>query len=204
MFDLELAIAVWRHRMLATGIASDALDELEGHLREEIGKQLQSNQNIHESFEMAIDKLGTPGELKTEFRKNHWLMKGFTFRRFATLPGILAVLWLVSCGHDLMVTACWWFHPPQWAPHFDLPLGLTNILINGAGCAGCLLLLAGSELGVRILRSVALLYLIICLVQCIPNLGQTTDWRIWCGIFATFSLLTIWLLHRPPKQTVAA
>jgi hypothetical protein len=203
MFNLESSITQWREQMLAAGINTTTLDELESHLREEIGKQIQLNQNVRESFKLAVDKLGTPGRLKTEFRKNRRL-DSFAFRRFITAPGILAVLWFVSCAHDLMITIGWWFDSPQGVPHFNLPHGLMSLLINGSGCAGSLLLIAGSELGVRILRSVALMYLIICLAQSIPNLGQATDWRIWCGFFAAFSLLTIWVLHREPKQTATA
>jgi len=44
MFDLEEKIAEWRRQMLVAGIKTPApLDELEGHLREEI--ELQINQD---------------------------------------------------------------------------------------------------------------------------------------------------------------
>ena len=42
MFNLETAITDWRRQMLAAGIKTpDHLDELESHLREEIGRQMK-------------------------------------------------------------------------------------------------------------------------------------------------------------------
>ena len=204
MLDLEQAIGEWRKQMIAGGVQTPVpLEELESHLRDEIAQLTRSGSDASGAFQQAIEKIGSARALNHEFSKNPGLHR-FSFRRFATIPGVLAILWFVGCAHDLMITVCWWYVSPQGVPHFNLPHGLMNILINGAGCAGSLLLFVGSKLGVHILRSVALVYLIICLTQCLLNLGQTTDWRIWCGFFAAFSLLSIWLLHRPLKQTATA
>jgi len=203
MFELESSIAEWREQMLAAGITSTALDELESHLREEIAHQTRSGSNPPEAFREAVEKIGSANILNCEFKKDQGSVV-LLLRRLANIRWVLANLWFFSCAHDLMITVGWWFLSPQGVPRFDLPHGLMSLLINGAGCAGSLLLIAGSELGVRMLRSVALVYLIICLTQSIPNFGQATDWRIWCGFFAAFSLLTIWVLHRKPKQTATA
>ena len=43
MFDLEQSIAEWRQQMIAAGINStEALDEMECHLREDVERQAQS------------------------------------------------------------------------------------------------------------------------------------------------------------------
>ncbi|MDB6059184.1 MAG: hypothetical protein JWO95_3028 [Verrucomicrobiales bacterium] len=70
MFDLEQAIARWREQMLAAGIQSLALDELEGHLRDDIDRQIINGQNLLEqSFKVAIGQIGSATSLKTEFKK---------------------------------------------------------------------------------------------------------------------------------------
>ena len=138
MFNLESSITNWREKMFAAGISAAALDELESHLREEIDRQLHLKLSSREAFTLAVEKIGPANALNHEFGKNPGL-HGFSFRRFATAPGILAILWLVCCTHDLMLTVSWvvystvqrasiqrssWpdEHPHQWSP----------------ACAGCL------------------------------------------------------------------
>ena len=68
MFNIESAIAEWRQQMLAAGIESPApLNELESHLREEIGRQMQSGLDEQQAFEAATALMGQPGTLKLEF-----------------------------------------------------------------------------------------------------------------------------------------
>jgi len=70
MICLEQAIASWRVQMLASGIASPVpLDELEGHLREEIGRQIQVGASEQEAFEMTVQQFGSAQDIKTEFEK---------------------------------------------------------------------------------------------------------------------------------------
>ncbi len=70
MFNLEQAIAKWREKMLSAGIKSSAsLDELESHLRDDIDYQLIKGWSLEQSFHIAIEQLGSPTVLKTEFRK---------------------------------------------------------------------------------------------------------------------------------------
>lgn len=202
MFNLESSINLWREQMLAAGIQSPVpLDELESHLREEIQELTASGKEPSTAFASAVEKFGPARTLHQEFKKDSGI-NALSFHRFATVPGVLAVLWFAGCLTDL-ITVSGWFSPH--APHHNnLDLGLLNILVTGAGCAGSLLLFIGSKLGTKIVRSVALLYLVAGLAQSIPNLGQPTDWRIWCGCCAVFSLLTIWQLHRTPKQSALA
>ncbi|HSY42625.1 MAG TPA: permease prefix domain 1-containing protein [Candidatus Acidoferrum sp.] len=68
MFNLEQSIAEWRKQMLAAGIKSPVpLEELEGHLREEIEAQLQSGMTEGDAFEMAVKQIGKAEKLRAEF-----------------------------------------------------------------------------------------------------------------------------------------
>jgi hypothetical protein len=70
MFNLEKSITEWREQMLAAGIKSPvALEELEGHLREEIERLTRANTTPPQAFEIAVKKLGQASELKREFKK---------------------------------------------------------------------------------------------------------------------------------------
>lgn len=68
MFDLEKAIAEWRGRMLATGVESPVpLEELEGHLREDVEQQVRSGSDQQAAFACAVRGIGAGGELAREF-----------------------------------------------------------------------------------------------------------------------------------------
>jgi F0F1-type ATP synthase assembly protein I len=70
MFDLETEIVEWRKQMLSAGIKSPVpLDELEGHLREEIERQVKSGGNDEAAFKNALEKIGAARALKVEFAK---------------------------------------------------------------------------------------------------------------------------------------
>lgn len=70
MFNLETAITDWRRQMLAAGIKSrDHLDELESHLREEIGRQMKGAGDEAQAFQTAVQKIGRAQTVHTEFAK---------------------------------------------------------------------------------------------------------------------------------------
>ncbi|MEI9866699.1 MAG: hypothetical protein WDN00_19525 [Limisphaerales bacterium] len=70
MFDLEQFIVEWRQHMLAAGIKSPVpLEELEIHLREEIGQQMRSGLNVEKAFAVAAEEIGPAHVLETEFKK---------------------------------------------------------------------------------------------------------------------------------------
>jgi hypothetical protein len=70
MFNLDLRIAEWRRQMLAAGIrSSEALDELEAHLRAEVEQQKSSGRSDVEAFDIAVQRIGKAGALKNEFKK---------------------------------------------------------------------------------------------------------------------------------------
>jgi hypothetical protein len=70
MFDLEKQIAAWRKEMLAAGLTRpEILDELEGHLREEIRRLVSSGLPEADAFQNAVTELGDGNLLKQEFAK---------------------------------------------------------------------------------------------------------------------------------------
>jgi len=70
MFNLENQIAAWRRQMISGGVTHpDLLDELEGHLREEVGTLLSSGLSDVEAFKLAVSHLGNSSLMRTEFSK---------------------------------------------------------------------------------------------------------------------------------------
>ena len=69
MFDLEQSIAEWRREMRAAGFRNRGqLDELEGHLREEVESQTNAGTAAREAFETAVQRLGAATALEAEFQ----------------------------------------------------------------------------------------------------------------------------------------
>ena len=68
MFDLEQAISSWRRQMAVGGIESgQVLDELEGHLRDDVEQKVRSGLPEQEAFLVAIQQIGGIDALKPEF-----------------------------------------------------------------------------------------------------------------------------------------
>lgn len=69
MFELNQAIADWRRQMAADGIKNPALlDELEGHLQDDIERQSQGA-DMAQTFQEAVRRLGQSSVLTSEFAK---------------------------------------------------------------------------------------------------------------------------------------
>ena len=97
MPDLEKSIAEWRKQMLTAGISAAALDELEGHLREEIARQIQAGTAGPEAFASATAQIGRADLLKTEFKKSGGFLSWLGETRDASVRRVLALLWLTFC-----------------------------------------------------------------------------------------------------------
>jgi hypothetical protein len=69
MFNLDQSIAEWRRQMLAAGIKTPALDELESHLRDDVEMQMRSGSDPQQAFDAAIRRIGQTNALIAEFRK---------------------------------------------------------------------------------------------------------------------------------------
>jgi len=99
MFNLEQAITAWRRQMLAAGIQSPVpLEELEIHLREEIGRQIRAGLNEQTAFEISVEQIGLAFPLKQEFEKfngtNDTALKGLNY--FYSAAALI-------CGATLLV-----------------------------------------------------------------------------------------------------
>ena len=70
MRDLEKQIAEWRRNVAKTvGHRENVLDELEGHLREEIERSVSAGSAPEDAFQSACDKIGVPAAVGSEFQK---------------------------------------------------------------------------------------------------------------------------------------
>jgi hypothetical protein len=70
MFNLNQAIANWRARLVGSGVTnSEVLDELEGHLRDDVEQQVRLGFTPEHAFAQAVERLGHANTLKREFEK---------------------------------------------------------------------------------------------------------------------------------------
>ena len=70
MFDLERAIDAWRRHMAAGGVhPAEVLDELEGHLRDDVAEQVRNGAEAGPAFAAAVRRLGSARALAEEFTK---------------------------------------------------------------------------------------------------------------------------------------
>lgn len=68
MFDLDLSIADWRRQMAAGGVrTTEVLDELEGHLRDDVEGQVHSGCGERQAFRTAVHRIGPANALRAEF-----------------------------------------------------------------------------------------------------------------------------------------
>lgn len=194
MFDLEKSIADWRKQMLAAGIKSPVpLEELECHLREEIEREIRSGASPQAAFENSARRIGEPRKIKSEFEKIHLP----ALRRF------LAALWFAGCLWSF-ATVCRDIvpNPSSGSPHLLFASSLVAF-IYAAGVLGSCLLFRGSKWGISIIRMIAALLLIGCAAQSVSAFEATAQWRIWCGVCAIFSAISIGLLHWDKLKTPA-
>ena len=105
MFNLQEKISDWRQQMLAAGIEYPVpLEEMELHLYEDIRQQVQSGRNEREAFEISVQNLGQPKQIKSEFAKTERLpMK--TVKIVSGIVGLLVGLAFVmpavaQCQHE--------------------------------------------------------------------------------------------------------
>ena len=94
--QLQKMIAQWRQE-LAEKIGTDAgvLDELEGHLHEEIDMLIRQGQLPEQAFAMAAAKIGAPNTLAPEFAKlaaPWWPIRAVAFGVLALIVGVFVLV----------------------------------------------------------------------------------------------------------------
>src|SRR4051812_10008843 len=83
MFNLDEAITDWRRQMAAGGIKSaGGLDEMEGHLREDVERQMKLGLNEVEAFRTAVQRIGPVQAVRNEFKKVEAAREGRRWRAF--------------------------------------------------------------------------------------------------------------------------
>jgi hypothetical protein len=198
MFDLERAIAQWRRQMLAAGIKTPVpLDELESHLREDVEGQMHSGSSIEQAFETAARRIGQANLLKAEFVKAKVFFGFLGDNRSTKTHHILGMLWLAGCSVSFSTCVGNLIHAIPPGASADATLFLINALVTfiyAVGMIGSVFLFRGAKWGRSIVRMIALLLAVACIAQ-VLNFRMLAVWRVWCGIVAIFSLVTLWLLH---------
>jgi len=201
MFSIEQSIADWRQQMLAAGIKTPVpLEELEIHLREEIEQQIQLGLNPEKAFESAVQKIGQADLLKTEFKKVGGFIGWLGENKTARTNRIFGALWLAYCSWIFFLIAAplfgFFLSPkPRLTPDFLLALIAGWIYLRGI--IGSILLFRGITRDRRMIRMLALLSLMGCVVQF--NALKTIS--VLLVAHAAFSLVSIWFLRPPKKKT---
>ena len=135
MFNLEPSIAEWRKQMLAAGIKTPVpLEELESHLREDIEQQVRSGINAEPAFAAAVQRIGQPGALKTEFKKgcrakwnrrSWWMPLGFGgFGLVLTMIMNWAGIVIFHRSSSVVFSDKWW---SAWFPDYAVWMTFTFI-----------------------------------------------------------------------------
>jgi hypothetical protein len=201
MFNLEQSIAEWRRQMLAAGIKSPVpLDELEGHLREEIERQKKSGMDARQAFEITISKIGQPEDLKAEFAKDGGLFGFLGNDKFTRTNRILGTLWLVfsalSVARICRLRAAL-FHPtPENSQHivsFFIVISLLLVMYL-VGIFGSVLLIRGAKWGrhiIKIFAAFSLFWGIFFLFK---------SFSVRESLFTAFFLASVWFLFSQPTQ----
>jgi uncharacterized membrane protein len=123
MFNLEQSIENWRQQMLAAGIKTPVpLEELEGHLREEIERLIRANANPQQAFEIALKQMGRPELLQNEFQKSERTFMKTTIKISAGILGLLI-------GATLMVPGSIQLHNELAVANGKLELWLPGLIL---------------------------------------------------------------------------
>ncbi len=198
MFNLESSILEWRQQMLAAGISAPALDELEGHLREEIQNQMKSGRDESSAFTLAVKKIGQPSVLNVEFNRSRGLMRILGDDAATRKQRVLGLIWLsILSGAFFQTLAVMveFFYTPDFPPAGFIPL-VTMALISLWGTyLG--MRLYGGEMHLR--RWLWMLALVWSAGDALALLrGQYHEYRPFLiGVFAftLFDMILAWISH---------
>jgi len=131
MATLDERIARWRHDLAeALGGTAETLEELEGHLRDDVARRVQDGQPVEEAFDAAAAGLGSPAELAAEFART---------TPATWLPVQVALIGLIAVAGCLVGLLTRRSDDPLLAVHIlAVTLGYTTTLVVGT-LAACYL-----------------------------------------------------------------
>jgi hypothetical protein len=195
MANLEERITQWRRELAESlGGSAEVLEELEGHLRDEVGRLVQAGQPAEHAFDAAVTRLGGPQALAAEFARLappvSWLPVRLAFVVFIAAAGCLGGLLIAGLRGNLDVLL---------AAHVGaVTLGYTTTLLVGT-LAACYLVArpfgAPSPQQIRSLTRAVL-------VLNVAALGLTVIGVVLGGCWAQANLGRFW--GWDPKETGAA
>ncbi len=187
--------------MLAAGIKTPVpLEELESHLRDEIARQMQSGLDAPQALAAAVQKIGVPNLLKSEFRKN----EGNSMKR--TIVILAALFGTMFGGAMIMPALALWSRKGILHPG-PLLTGSLLVIIGGLVMIHGVKTLRGSG-GRKLITGFTIAagtFYVVPLIQSffVPNV-DLTDW-LFCILLAAASILfygsclyIMWRFPAPP------
>ena len=99
MFNLDDAIARWRQQMLNAGLKAPVpLDELEGHLRDDIAAQTRLGHPAQQAFEEAVERMGRASALHAEFENADRAKRARELKLMNAIVVGTACFWVLFVG----------------------------------------------------------------------------------------------------------
>jgi hypothetical protein len=86
-FDIEVAILLWRGRLLRAGVLDAEIAELEDHLLARMEREVKGGVPVEEAFALSCRRIGAAEHLGSEYRRGAGL-----FRRFLRSPQQMAAI----------------------------------------------------------------------------------------------------------------
>jgi len=202
--------------MLAAGIKTPVpLEELEGHLREDIEQQVKAGVSEQQAFEGSASQVGQAEVLKKEFIRAKGLrgllgddqttrihrllgmiwLGLFSWASLKILGAILGLFFILSQQIlGLFITLSQHHESVGLTPGLFAIFSLGYIYLQGI--RGSISLYRSKDQGRRIIRLMATL----CVIAFIVQIAVFKSVSVAGDIFAVISLATIWLL-RPPQKS---
>ena len=203
MFNLEQSIAEWRKQMLAAGIKSPVpLEELEIHLREEIGRNIQFGSARNRPLPLQSANLASPANS----------IRNLTGAEIKTSPLmsktvlILAGLFGISFGFAMALPVLGTFHRTGTMLHWPPLLIGTTIIFSAASTTLYLIRTNASARGRQMVNIGVILVGLPCTVICASTLFQLHDseqfwWPPVVAAIAVFFGCCLYFNRPRPSQT---
>jgi len=196
--NLEANITAWRQQMQVAGIQSPVpLEELEGHLREEIEAQVKLGMSEAEAFEVAVRNIGPARGLKAEFNQAEGSAGWLEADKATQINRVLGLLWMVYC-----VGSFWKLTHGLGSGILSLDFQITPLfmvavlmdLIYLRGLVASVLLMGGVRRERRFILFLAILDAVGGVVVLLIKPFQPLSFA-----FTILGFMSIWLLWPPQK-----